>query len=278
MKFLTWFENLDRRILYVLVVLTLFYPLMKPIGLPVGLSPSTQQAYDTIEKLKPGDIALLSPSFTPGTIAENLPQTVAFARHLMKRGVRIVGVATRPDSALFNDQVFKAWAPVYGYVYGKDYINLPYQAGDESLVIAMGRVPFSELYPVDFYGKSTAGTVVDDIKTVYDIDCVVDMLTGDSLVWFVRQLNASFGTVITGGSTAVGTPGLMPYVSSGQLSGLLSGLKGAAEYEVLAGTPGTAASGMDAQSLSHLLIMFFVIIGNIAYLARRRARSGGDVR
>jgi hypothetical protein len=271
MKFLTWFENLDRRILYLLVVLTLFYPLMRPIGLPVGLSETTLKAYQTIESLKPGDIALLSPSFTPGTIAENLPQTVVFARHLMQKGVRIVGVATRPDSALFNDQVLKKYAPAFGYVYGRDYVVLPYQAGDESLIIAMGRMPFSELYPVDFYGNSTAGTVVDDIKTVHDIDCVVDMLTGDSLTWYIRQLNASFGTVVTGGTTAVGMPGLMPYYSSGQLSGVLSGLKGAAEYEVLANFPGTAAAGMDAQSLSHLLIVFFVLIGNAAYFAKRKS-------
>jgi hypothetical protein len=271
MKLLVWFENLDRRILYLLLAVTLFYPLMKPIGLPVGLSETTQVAYDTIEKLKPGDIALLSPSYTPGTTAENLPQTVVFARHLMSKGVRIVGVATRPDSALFNDQVLKTWAPVYGYEYGKDYVVLPYMAGDESYVIAMGRGAWSELHPTDFYGNSTKGTIIDDIKTVQDIDCVVDMLTGDSLTWYIRQLNASFGTVVTGGTTAVGAPGLMPYFSSGQLSGVLSGLKGAAEYEVLAGTPGTAASGMDAQSLSHLLIVFFVIVGNIAYIARRRA-------
>ncbi len=275
-KFFAWFENLDRRIIYLLVVATLFYPLMKPIGLPVGLSETTSKAYETIESLKPGDIALLSPSFTPGTIAENLPQTVVFARHLMQRGVRIVGVATRADSALFNDQVLQRWAPEYGYVYGKDYVVMPYVAGDEALVIAMGRMPFSELYPVDFYGNSTAGTLIDEIQTVEDIDCVVDMLTGDSLIWFIRQLNASFGTVVTGGTTAVGAPGLIPYYQSGQLSGVLSGLKGAAEYELLAKLPGTAASGMDAQSLSHLLIVFFVLMGNAAYFTRRRSGKGAN--
>lgn len=271
MKFLVWFENLDRRWIYVMVVLLLFYPLKWPIGLPVGLSDPTQKAYDTIENLKPGDIALLSPSYTPGTSAENLPQTVVFARHLMKKGVKIIGVATRPDSAMFNDQVLNKWAPTYGYEYGRDFVVLPYVAGDESYIIAMGRVAFDELHPVDFYGKTTKGTIVEQVKTVQDIDIVVDMLTGDSLTWYIRQLNASFGTIVTGGTTAVGMPGLMPYYSSGQLSGVLSGLKGAAEYEVLANTPGTAASGMDAQSLSHLLIVFFVIIGNVAYIARRRA-------
>jgi hypothetical protein len=271
MKFLVWFENLDRRWIYLLVVLLLFYPLMRPLGLPVGLSETTQKAYDTIEKLQPGMIALLSPSYTPGTIAENLPQTVVFARHLMKKGVKIIGVATRPDAAMFNDQVLNKWAPTYGYKYGEDYVVLPYVAGDESYIMSMGRMPFDELHPVDFYGKPTKGTLVSRVQTVHDIDIVVDMLTGDSLTWYIRQLNASFGTIVTGGTTAVGMPGLMPYYSSGQLSGVLSGLKGAAEYEVLANTPGTAASGMDAQSLSHLMIVFFVVIGNVAYIARRRA-------
>lgn len=272
MRFLLWFDGMDRRILYLLVTLTLFVPLMWPIGLPVGLSDTTVQAYQAIERLQPGDIAILAPSFAPGTIAENLPQMVAFARHMMRRGVRIVGVSIWDTSPMWHDQVFNRWAPVYGYEHGRDFIVLPFIAGGESAVIAMGRDPFRVLFPVDFYGNSTEGTLLEDVRTIADIDIIVDLQTGDSLLWWIRQINAQFGTTITTGMTAVSVPGHMPYLASGQLTGLLSGMRGAAEYEVKANLPGTAAAGMDAQSLSHLLVMFFVIMGNLAYIARRRAR------
>ena len=47
-------------------------------------------------------------------------------------------------------------------------------------------------------------------------------------------------------------------------------MKGAAEYEQLIGKPGTASVGMDAQSLTHLLIVIFVIVGNIQYFLSKR--------
>jgi len=53
------------------------------------------------------------------------------------------------------------------------------------------------------------------------------------------------------------------------LAGVL-GMKGAAEYEVLIGHPGTATAGMDAQSFSHALIIVFIIVGNLGYIFTRK--------
>jgi len=58
---------------------------------------------------------------------------------------------------------------------------------------------------------------------------------------------------------------------------MLGGMKGAAEYEDAVarkyGRTGTmrASQGMGAQSAAHLLIMAFVILGNIGYFVGRRA-------
>ena len=59
----------------------------------------------------------------------------------------------------------------------------------------------------------------------------------------------------------------------------MGGMKGAAEYESLVkqqfGITGRmrAMEGMGSQSAGHLLIMLFVILGNIAYFVnKRRAR------
>jgi hypothetical protein len=101
------------------------------------------------------------------------------------------------------------------------------------------------------------------------------MVTGDEMQWYIRQMEAIYGVTVTGGGTAVTIPGLMPYVASGQLSGVLAGLRGAAEYEVRLGVPGRATAGMDAQSLSHVLIMLFVILGNVAYFYdKNKAQKG----
>ena len=57
---------------------------------------------------------------------------------------------------------------------------------------------------------------------------------------------------------------------SGQINGLIGGLRGAAEYESLIGRKGKAVAGMDAQSATHLAIIVLVLICNLFYLSLRR--------
>lgn len=74
---------------------------------------------------------------------------------------------------------------------------------------------------------------------------------------------------------------LYPYLQTKQLSGLLAGLKGASEYEHLVKEAGysegarRASRGMDALSTMHLVIIAFIILGNIGFfLSRWSAKKG----
>jgi hypothetical protein len=71
------------------------------------------------------------------------------------------------------------------------------------------------------------------------------------------------------GTTSIQVNEVMPYVSSGQVQGILAGMPGAAEYEALIGVPGIGTSGMDAQSVAHLVIVLFIVLGNIGYFIER---------
>jgi hypothetical protein len=73
-----------------------------------------------------------------------------------------------------------------------------------------------------------------------------------------------------GGCTGVMAPGLYPLLRSGQLNGLIGGLRGAAEYETLIGQKGKAIAGMDAQSATHLAIIVLVIMCNLFYFSTRK--------
>ena len=46
-----------------------------------------------------------------------------------------------------------------------------------------------------------------------------------------------------------------------------------AEYELLLKRPGLAIAGVDAISMSHLLVIVLVIIGNVAYFLSGGRRS-----
>ena len=71
------------------------------------------------------------------------------------------------------------------------------------------------------------------------------------------------------GTTSIQVNDVIAYVNSGQVKGILAGMPGAAEYEELIGVPGIGTSGMDAQSVAHLVIVLFIVIGNIGYFIER---------
>ena len=54
-----------------------------------------------------------------------------------------------------------------------------------------------------------------------------------------------------------------------QLKGLLGGLAGAAEYEHLINRPDQAMAGMRPQSVGHIVIIGFILFGNLAYFLGR---------
>ncbi len=74
----------------------------------------------------------------------------------------------------------------------------------------------------------------------------------------------------------VNVPEIMPNLQAGQIVGIVAGMRGAAEYEIMVGKPGTAVAGMDAQSFAHVLIMLLIIVGNVGYILTRKKPSTGQ--
>ena len=64
-------------------------------------------------------------------------------------------------------------------------------------------------------------------------------------------------------------PDFFPFLQSRQLNGLIGGLAGAAEYEALVGKRGLAVSGMRPQSVAHIVIIGFILLGNAVYFLHR---------
>ncbi len=86
----------------------------------------------------------------------------------------------------------------------------------------------------------------------------------------------SYGVAVGAGLTAVSASDFYQYYQSGQFSGLMIGMKGAAEYEELVesrlATQGRrrASESMASLSAAHIALMVFIIIGNAGYLIGRR--------
>jgi len=61
------------------------------------------------------------------------------------------------------------------------------------------------------------------------------------------------------------------YLDSGQIKGMVTGAKGAQEYEQLLGIVGLASRFTNAISFSHVLIITFILLGNVAMFMNRLA-------
>ena len=87
------------------------------------------------------------------------------------------------------------------------------------------------------------------------------------------------------GCTSIQVTDILPFVENSQIKGILAGMPGAAEYESLVetelmkmgiiGEPGKASSMMAAQSIAHVVIVLFIILGNITYFITRK-QTGKD--
>lgn len=272
-------QTIDRRYIYGVLIGVILVPLFLPkLSLPTYPSKQSQDFYSTVEqaaKQSPQKIVIVDGQWSPSTRGENQWQAEAVITHLMMRRLHfaILSFDTQ-NNTVMQAQVVAPLAKKYGYVYGRDYINWGYR-------------PFSVFVPtvkslvVDIPGtikKDYKGTPVTDfpvmkgIKSRADVGAVIEVTpsaTADTWLGLFEQNNTP---PFLFAPTAVMAPTYYPYLDTGQISGMLTGIKGAGDYEGLLGTHsfGTRASG--ALSLVYGLIILLILIGNIGYYAGRRAR------
>lgn len=268
MKLFEKLQRIDRRYIYLVMALSIIVPLLFPIGLPVETTQNTMDVYQAIESLPPGAVVLLSYDWDAAGAPELLPQAEAVTKHIMDKKLKLVTIALWNQGATFADRVNNTIAPDANAEYGKDYVNLGYRPGGPVVLNSLAR-DLQGAFPEDVARTRTATIpMMKEIKNIDDIDLIISLSAGDpGLRTYIEQLGAQYPVTISGGVTAVSVPGMLPYLQSGDLVGLLAGMSGAAQYENLVGRPGLGLGGMDAQSISHLVIIGFIFIGNIAFLA-----------
>ena len=123
--------------------------------------------------------------------------------------------------------------------------------------------------------------LMTQVKSIDDFDLVVTLNAsagiGTTVEMWVRQINVSRGKPLIAGVTGVMSATTMPYLQSGNLEGLMVGLKAAAEIEKASDTPGAALAAMDALTLADVLMLVLLVLGNVSYVIERRSGKGSPV-
>lgn len=265
-------------ILYTLLILSVVLPLLNPVGLPIGISSRTQTVYNYIKNTLPaGKPVLIDMYYEMAARAELEPQLAAVVKHLFEKNCKLVFVSTMTTGPIIFE-LLKSVAPdlFADKTYGTDYVFLGYIAGNEPAVRSLAE-SIRETIAVDNYGKPLSDLpMMATINKAEDFALVFIVSSGtDTFGWYVRQWYTPYNVPLLFGALSVIAPSIEPYVGAGQAVGMLTGQRGAAEYEVLVDRKGLGLAAMDAQSFAHALILVFIIVGNVMFLYTRSKPEGG---
>ncbi len=272
---------LERRIVFLLLVLAVALPIIFPLGLKTQSTPLTGQVFALVDSMPAGVPVIVSFDYDPSTITELQPMAEAVIEHAWKKGHKVIATAMWPQGPQVAEMAFEtvqtrmdeADPDAKTFVYGEDYVNLGYKPGGLVTIQGMGR-SMEAIFPTDTSGqKYNEIPILKPVRTLKDIRYVISLSAGDpGLRDWIMTAKGKFNIPVAGGTTAVSAPGFLPYVNDQkQLYGLLGGLKAAAEYELLLGYEGTASRGMNPQSVAHILILALILFGNIRAWKKRKA-------
>ncbi len=266
-------DALDRRIIFLILLLCVATPLLLDVGGEIPPTAPVQRAYDAVASLEAGDVLLVSIDFDATSAPELMPMLRSVLRQAFEKDVRVVMLGHIAIGLPLGHMVLEEVAAEYDKTYGVDYADLGYRPGYIAVMIGMGR-EIRDFFDSDYQGiRLDDLPVMDGVHSYEDIDLLFGFEHGAVIDYWVRYAQARFDQRMAFGTTAVMAPDAYPYLQSRQIEGLVGGLKGAAEYETLIGRPGLGTKGMPAQQWAHVLVIGFILLGNIGYFFTRGGRE-----
>ena len=273
-------REVERRIIFIFIGLAVAATILFKISFSEKATPIVKAVYDQIEKLPANSKILISYDYDPAMAPEVGPMTDAFVRHAMAKGLRVyfmtLWATGQPLIVTAVDEIIKK--EFLEKKDGIDYVNLGYKAGGTG-VLNVIITDIRKMYLTDVNGVNIDSMeIMHGIRSLRDMNLLISVGGGLPGVKEWILFAGDPGHIPTaGGCAAVTAPLLYPYYPN-QLLGLLGGIKGAAEYESelkkeyprLINAPQPGIKMMGPQTLAHLIIMAFVVIGNITYFIRKR--------
>jgi len=278
---LSWLAHgilkLDRRIIYTFLFLCVTLPFYVDWPhIEVEVSKEVEDAFQVIDQIPPhGNPLVVSFDYDPASAAELTPMAVAVLRHAFSKGIRVMAISLQPtgQGAGIATEVLPRIAAEYGRQQNVDWAFLGFQPNATVAMLQMGE-SIRKTFPVDYYDTPIEQIpMLESVQNYEQIPAVFTIAsTAVGEFWAVYP-GMRYGITVLAGLTAVYTADIQPFYQSGQIKGILGGLKGAAEYEARIGKPGDGLAGMRSQKVVHYMIIVFIVLGNFAFFYTQRRTS-----
>jgi hypothetical protein len=229
--------NVDRRVVFVFVFLSLLLPLLSRFTMRCEPVRDVNDMYNAIEAAAAANKPVfLAFEFDPTGAAEQEPMARSVVRHLFARGGKAVVMCKSggQQGEALHLQILEDCATEYNKEYGVDYVYLPFKPGSTTLVINLGK-SLPSAWPKDIRGNNVTDLpLTSGIARLADFDYLMVICSSmttvvDWITYGQSPYNLKMGFGVLGNVT----PDVANYVQSGQVVGLLGGLVGAAQYEQL---------------------------------------------
>ncbi|MBN4072307.1 hypothetical protein JYU03_00130 [bacterium AH-315-F03] len=265
----------DRRRVFLGLAIVMVISVLGPFKSEVTISEPVQETYDYIESLDSSSVIMVSFDFESSSFPEMKPLATALLEHLFRKQVKVVALSLFPEGAGLAAGVLQRSADERNLVYGKDYVFLGMKPQAQAAILGLGQ-SVVETFPDDYYGTPLAELpLMNGVTNLNSFDAVLSIADGDSPSHWVAYGKIRYGvTVLAAVAASMMTSFDAYYYGSGDLAGLIGGLRGAAEYETLLGYRGMGARSLPALSGAHMYLALIIIIGNlISWRSRRKARG-----
>lgn len=279
--------NLDRRWVFVAIAIAVGVPVLTGLKFPEKPSSMTRAVFEAVESTPRGSRVLFAMDYDPSAQGELQPMAAAFTRHAALKGHKVFFLTTWPaGTAFLSDMVRLIETEFPQMESGRDYVNLGFRAGEIGAI----KIVTSDLraaFKTDVRQRNLDDLpIAAGVKNVRQMNLIISVSGGTpgAKEW-IQLASSPYRIKTVTGTTGVQTGEVISYYPD-QLTGVLGGVKGAAEYELLltekyprlldpnrkTAPPGlfSGRGRMGPQLVAHLLMIGLIVIGNAIYFAARR--------
>lgn len=279
-----FFRNLDRRWVFLAMLLAVAVPILAGARFPEDPSPLVRSVFEAIDNLPEGSRVLLALDYDPASEGELHPMAAAFTRQCALKNHKMYFMTLwPPGTVMVQKQLTMLEREFPDYEYGVDYVNLGFRPGYEG-PIKLIVTDLKKAINADVHGTSLDQIpLTRDLKNIQQMDLIINVSAGypGAKEW-VLYASTPYGIPTVAGTTGVQSPLLMPYIPN-QLTGMLGAIKAAAEYEQLLideypqlkdnRQAQEALRRMGPQLVAHVFLIVLILLGNTIYfIERRRSR------
>lgn len=268
-------RDLDRRTIHLLTALVVAAGVLLPIGWQIRPGAAVRRAFDLAQRLAPGSLVFVVIDYGFGAQPELDPQLRAVLTQLMRRRALIVLASRTIEGSQIAQSVARAVAaaiPDYADGYGRTWVNLGFRPAGDVLLRAATQDLLGAFNDADHAGDRVSAMPIAarlgpvdrrHFALVYVFDAA------DGFAALMNYVTQPTGLPLVVGAIQSEVPVLQPYLASGQVAAVVPGLRGAAEYEDLLGSPGAGRRGLTVLALVAVYVTLLIAAGNGLHFLRR---------